>query len=131
MDETLGNFRRRIKARQVVCPLTEAAGAQPLDAPALAMLSDHPPRYENILFGPCPDESERCRPDRKLEQPPAQRRDVVVVALGRGLGEYVDLAVGEAELAVKLARLRIAGFGVRQIELGRTRFQDHVTLRRV
>src|SRR6266851_1577803 len=131
MDEPRGGFGARIKAIEVVRPLTKAAIAQPVDAPVLAMLSDHSPRGEHVLFRPRPDKSERRRPERKLEQPPAQRRDVVIVALGRGLGEYVDLPVGEAELAVKLASLRIAGLGVRQIELGRTRFQNHVALRRI
>ena len=113
MDEPRGNFGRRIKAIKVVCPLTQAAGAQPLDAPAIAMLSDHPPRCENVLFRPCPDKSERRRPERKLEQPPAQGRDVVIVALGRGLGECVDLPVGEAELAVssRVCGLRASALG--------------------
>lgn len=37
------------------------------------------------------DKGERRGSERELEQPPTQRRDIVVVALRRGLGDDVDL----------------------------------------
>src|SRR5689334_18187985 len=113
MDETRGGFRARIKTIEVVRPLAETAGTQPFDAPALAVLRNHAPRSEHVLLGAGADEGERSRSNRELEEPPAQRRYVVVVTLGRGLGDDVGLPVGKAELPVELARLRIEGLGVR------------------
>ena len=43
----------------------------------------------------------------------------------------LDLPVGEPEFPVELAGLRIRRFGVGQVELGRTGFEDDVPIRRV
>src|SRR5260370_40362568 len=107
MDEPRCGFGAWIKAIEVTRPLTEAAGAQPFDAPALAVLRNHASCSEHVLLGAGSDEGERRRSNRELEQPPAQRRDVVVVALGRGLGNDVGLPVVEPELPIELARLLI------------------------
>src|SRR5712692_8720957 len=87
MDEPRGGFGARIKAIEVVRPLAEAAGAQPFDAPALAVLGNHAPHSEHVLLRAGSDEGERSRSNRELEEPPPERRNVVIVALGRRLGD--------------------------------------------
>src|SRR6202034_771950 len=116
-------------AVEVVAPFTKATRPQPFGWPAFSQLDDHPPRIEHVLLRAGANESQCSRSQRELEEPPPERREVVVIALGRGLGDDVDLPVGESELPIQLACLRIASFGVGQIELGRTRLQDDVTVR--
>jgi hypothetical protein len=44
MDETRDGFGARKKAIEVICPLAQAARAQPFDAPTFAVLDNHPAR---------------------------------------------------------------------------------------
>src|SRR5713226_4283265 len=74
---------------EVLRPIAQSADAEPLDGPAVAVPFDHLPRGQRVVFRTRTDECERRWSERELEQPAAQRRDIVVVPLGRGLSDYV------------------------------------------
>ena len=112
-------------------PIVQSVGAEPLDGPAFAVLLDHSPCGEDVVLGARADEGEGGGAERELEQPPSERRDVIVVALGRGLGDDLDLAIGESEALVHLAARGVLRLGIGQIELGWAGLEDYVAMRRV
>ena len=69
------------------------------------------------------DERERHRPKPELEQAIARTRLQIVVALGKGFGDQVDLSIVQAEAAIgfALGRLKRA----RSLEVSRLHF-EHV-----
>ena len=116
---------------EVIGPFAEAARAQPLDgqrSPCSAIIRR---AVKTSSLEPAPIKASAAGPSANWNKPPPERRDVVVIALGRGLGDDVDLPIGEAELPVELAGLRTPGLGVGQIELGRTRLQNDVAIGRI
>src|SRR5579875_2587237 len=119
------------KSVQVLRPVGESPKPEPLDGPSLAMPPDKTPRGEDVVLRACADEGERDRPERELEEPASERRDVVVVALGRGLGDDLDLAAGKPEAPVQLGGGRVLRLGAGQIEPRRAGFEDHVAMLRI
>ena len=95
-------FDRRIRLQvelvEVLGPVIQSSGTKPFDSPTVAVLLDHSPRGQHVVFRTRADKGERRRTERELEQTPTERRDVIIIALGRGLGDDIDLAVGQAEL---------------------------------
>src|SRR5579885_3773542 len=85
---------------EIFRPVGESAKPEPLDGPSLAEPLDKTPGGEDVVLRACADEGERDRPQRELEEPPSERRDIVVVALGRRLGDDLDLAAGKPEAPV-------------------------------
>src|ERR1700677_4689492 len=108
----------------MICPFLQTATPQPLGLPALAVLCDKPSRFDQVVFRTGTDEGQPCRSDRESKKTASERRDVVVIALGGGAGDDIDLSIGQSEFPIKTAGLRAARLRVRQVELGRARFQN-------
>src|SRR6266851_3864162 len=128
-------FYRRIELPvefvEVLGPVRQAAGAKPFNSPTVSVFLDHPPRGEHVVLRARADKGERCGTERELEQAPSKRRDVIVVPFGRGISDNIDLPIGESEPPVHLTARSIFRFRVGQIELGRTRLENYISMRRV
>ena len=74
-----------------------------------------------VGFGRGGAESQRYWPEAQFEQPIAATRLAVIVALGRGAGDDLDLAVVETELAIDRGDLRLDGALVGQEDPRRSR----------
>src|ERR1700722_9269209 len=82
-----------VELLEVLGPVRQTANAKPFNSPTVAELLDHSPRGQHVIFRASADERERRRTERELEEPPAERRDVVVVPLGRGFRDNIDLPI--------------------------------------
>ena len=62
---------------------------------------------------------------RSFTRSPA-RRHIVIVALEHGRRDCFDLRIGQTETALHRSGLRITRLGIRQVESGRTGFEDDI-----
>ena len=103
----------------------DAALAQPGgEKTVAAMFGEHARDRGLIGLGGGGAEGERDLAEAKLEQPVAAPRLAVIVALRRGPGEDLDLAVVEAEAAIDRGDLRLDRALVRQEQPRRAALDD-------
>src|SRR5579864_5970622 len=104
-----------VELLEVLGPVRQTANAKPFNSPTVAELLDHSPRGQHVVLRAGAYEGERRRTKRELKQPPSEWRDVIVVPFGRGIGDDIDLPIGEPEPPVHLTARSIFRFRVGQI----------------
>src|SRR5438445_11775886 len=82
-----------------------------------------PPRHSNKAQG--------YGPQPKANEPSSQGRQYVILPLGKGRCEDLDLSTVETDALVEPADVLALGFGIREEYLGRTGLEDDVVPRRV
>src|SRR5437867_1433597 len=82
-----------------------------------------PPRHSNKAQG--------YGPQPKANEPSSQGRQYVILPLGKGRCEDLDLSTVETDALVEPADVLALGFGIRKEDLGRTGLEDDVVPRRV
>src|SRR3989454_665215 len=82
-----------------------------------------PPRHSNKAQG--------YGPQPKANEPSSQGRQYVILPLGKGRCEDLDLSTVETDALVEPADVLALGFGIREQDLGRTGLEDDVVPRRV
>src|SRR5439155_15839007 len=82
-----------------------------------------PPRHSNKAQG--------YGPQPKANEPSSQGRQYVILPLGKGRCEDLDLSTVETDALVEPADVLALGFGIREQDLGRTGLKDDVVPRRV
>src|SRR5438105_1277534 len=106
--------------------MSDPPGLEPVCRPGAAVRClEFRDAFEIVPSGRA-DEGERDRTQRHLEQTPAGGRGDVIFALRDRVRDDLDLALVEAEAFIELARSWFARRSVRQADLRRAGFLQHV-----
>src|SRR5437016_5887164 len=104
----------------------EPTRVQPLGRPSRPVGGHESVDTDDRFSARHPNEAQCYWPEAQADEAPAERRGVVVLALGDGHREHLDLAAVKPDALVEQPDLLALGLGVRQKDLSWTRLENDV-----